>query len=92
MQVTPVMTKKTYNRITDKNGQRQEKLPEFYCMSCNNKQADNYCNCFKRHIDPQYNKCFNHSNYISVPTTFKPNPELDEIVRQEAEEQKKFYV
>jgi hypothetical protein len=57
--------------------------PKFTCRGCTNKeQGKNYCNCFSRPINPNYNRCFYHSNYESRVQTYQTPRNLEEIVKR----------
>lgn len=38
-------------------------VPKHYCNSCTRLGDDLICDCFNRRVEPDYNRCFNHSNY-----------------------------
>ena len=48
-------------------------IPQYYCKTCGN-LADNKkeCNCFHRPVQPEENKCFNHTNYIPFHSVYQP--------------------
>ncbi len=46
--------------------QKEEKIPTFHCISCM-RCKDKRCDFFNRYVETDYNKCFNHSNYIDTP-------------------------
>lgn len=69
------------------NGKSKEldvKPPKFHCSSCT-KRTENRCTFFNRHIEPDFNKCFYHSNYSPVLASFKPQENLEELVEKEQE-------
>lgn len=66
---------------------KEEAVPEpkHFCSTCTRLQNNTTCDCFQRRVEPDYNRCFNHSSYISpsIKASFKPLPkeEMDEIVK-----------
>jgi hypothetical protein len=60
--------------------------PKHYCATCARLNNDLVCDCFQRRVEPNHNRCFNHSSYVSpsIKAVFKPIPkdEMDKIVEQ----------
>lgn len=81
LQVTIKQPKTMAYGITLKKKDK-EKIPEYYCKTCGSCQHK-YCDVFKRHVEPDYNKCFNHTNYPSRCDNFKTPENLDEIIKKE---------
>lgn len=61
--------------------------PKYYCATCLKLKNNNYCDCFQRPVEAEYNRCYNHSNYKPVLAVFKAPDNIDEIAA-EAEEKK----
>ena len=77
----------TLHRNARGNGKSKEldvKPPKFHCNSCT-KRVENRCTFFNRHIEPDLNKCYYHSNYSPVLASFKVQENLDELVEKEQE-------
>lgn len=60
--------------------------PKYHCASCL-KLKGTTCDCFKRRVEPNYNRCFFHSNYSPVVASFKAPTNLEEIIKEEEERQ-----
>lgn len=75
--ITVTTTIKTFRK------QEQERVPEHYCRTCGNRK-DNHCDVFKRHVDIDYNRCFNHTNYPIRQISFKAPENLEEIMENES--------
>ena len=72
---------KTYEISTHRdacgNGTKTEiKQPKYFCKTCT-KCIDKHCTVFKRYVEPDYNRCFNHSNYNPIAANFKPARNLE---------------
>ena len=67
---------------------RKEKnnIPKYSCKTCGRVTSGGYCSYWGRKIDP-YNKCFNHTNYHTVATTYKEPQQLQQI-KEEYERRK----
>lgn len=63
---------------------KRGQVPTNLCQTCNH-CTSKYCMVHKRHIEPDYNRCFFHSTYQPNITTFKVNPKLENIMKQEQE-------
>lgn len=67
---------------------REEKVPtpKFFCGTCTRCNTDSKCDYFQRRVEPNYNRCFNHSSYVSpsIKAEFKPLPkeEMDKILEE----------
>lgn len=72
--------------------------PKYYCKNCKSctrtggeiveglLTAVSYrCSFFDRRVNPNYNKCFSHSNYSPVHTKYKEPENLVELVLEEEE-------
>lgn len=55
--------------------------PQFYCKTCT-KCNNKFCSTFKRQVEPNYNRCFNHSNYNPIEFSFKPLENIEEIAEE----------
>ena len=53
--------------------------PKYFCATCLKLKDGNYCDCFQRPVDADYNRCYNHSNYKPVVTVFKAADNIEEI-------------
>lgn len=62
-----------------KRKEAEIKEPKYFCGSCE-KCINNRCMVFQRHVIPDYNRCFYHSNYSPHVVLFKPITNLEEIV------------
>lgn len=67
--------------------QTEEPQPKYLCSTCN-KVNKNFCNCFQRPINAEYNRCFNHSNYDPILGIFEAPENIEEIAR--ANENKRY--
>lgn len=67
---------------------KEQPQPKYYCATCLKLKNDNLCDCFQRRVEPDYNRCFNHSNYKPVLTVFKAADNIEEIAP--ANERKKY--
>lgn len=68
---------------------KRGQIPTKFCSTCSHCTGDCYCTTHNRRIEKNYNRCFFHSNYQPQQQTFKVNPVLDEIIKQEQEVEKK---
>ncbi|MCM1074032.1 MAG: hypothetical protein NC334_09520 [Bacteroides sp.] len=57
------------------------KPPKHYCKTCGHKDESNVCDCFERHVEPDYNRCFYHTHYVPIPAEFV-KPIQDQKVSQ----------
>lgn len=53
--------------------------PKYFCATCAKLKNGNFCDCFQRRVEPDYNRCFNHSNYNPVLAVFKAPENIEEI-------------
>ena len=60
----------------------EPELPQFKCRSCNNCDG-NRCSFFNRKVEPNFNKCFNHTFYNPEAIKFVPTSNFEELVREE---------
>lgn len=75
---TPLFKKRTRKEI-------QEVIPpKYHCSSCTHLQSLNICDCFQRHVDPNYNRCYFHSNYVSHPVRYRTPANLEQIIQEES--------
>lgn len=75
---TPPFKKRTRKEI-------QEVIPpKYYCISCTRLHSLNICDCFQRHVDPNYNRCYFHSNYVSHPVRYRTPANLEQIIQEES--------
>ena len=65
--------------IKPKNNEKEQALPQYHCSSCE-ACSNKYCNVFDRRIEPDYNKCFNHTNYGNRQSVYQAPANLEEIV------------
>lgn len=66
---------------------KKEKLPEYHCASCNRCLSGNHCEFFNRYVEPSYNRCWSHTQYIKEPDIHyvsPPNSFFKEIQKVEA--------
>lgn len=68
-------------------GEKDIETPKYTCKSCKRcNVAEKRCNFHQRRIEPNYNKCFEHSVYSSSPikAIFTPLPDevMDALVKQ----------
>jgi len=63
-------------------GEEDIKTPDFYCASCA-KRYGKQCTFYKRHIEPDYNRCFNHSYYSPDTASFVVLNNIEEIIKLE---------
>lgn len=78
---------KSNHRAICGNGKKAEQEvipPKYHCSSCT-KCAKNWCSFFNRHIEKDFNRCFNHSNYSPILASFKPQKNLEELIEKEQE-------
>ena len=52
--------------------------PMYFCTFCNYFSNDR-CLLFNRHVVKDFNRCFNHSNYISLKFTFTDKSNEDKL-------------
>ena len=57
-------------------------IPKYTCKSCT-KCSNKWCSFFNRRVEPNFNKCFNHTFYYTVTTKYKSPNNLEEIVKEE---------
>ena len=50
-----------------------ERVPKYFCLSCT-RCKDKRCDFFNRRVEPDYNRCFSHTNYIKTPDIHYTNP------------------
>lgn len=53
-------------------------IPKYYCRSCN-RCINKRCSFFDRYVEPDYNKCFNHSDYKPTVTKYVSPVNIKEI-------------
>lgn len=53
--------------------------PKYFCATCAKLKNGNFCDCFQRRVEADYNRCFNHSNYNPVLAVFKAPENIEEI-------------
>ena len=53
--------------------------PKYFCATCAKLKNGNFCDCFQRRVEADYNRCFNHSNYNPVLAVFKALENIEEI-------------
>lgn len=60
--------------------------PKYTCGTCTRCNSESRCEVFNRYIEKDYNRCFNHSTYVSpsIKAEFKPLPkeEMDKIIEE----------
>lgn len=61
---------------------KEVKPPQYLCKTCT-KCVNSRCTFYNRQVEVDYNKCFNHSNYSPIATSFRSPDNLEEIVRNE---------
>lgn len=64
----------------------EENVPKYFCKTCT-KCSNKYCSFFNRRVDPKYNRCFNHSNYHPVATSYVSPVNIKEIALANEEKQ-----
>jgi len=57
--------------------------PKYYCSSCLKLKDEMTCDCFKRRVEPNYNRCFFHSFYTPQPISFAVVSNLEELMQLE---------
>ena len=57
--------------------------PKFYCATCTKLESGKYCACYKRRVEADYNRCFNHSAYNPALFNFKTPENIEEIIKEE---------
>lgn len=67
---------------------KRGQVPTKMCGTCEH-CTSKYCNVHSRPVDNDWNRCFFHSEYQPQQQTFKVNPVLDEIIKQEQAIEKK---
>lgn len=65
--------------------QQAQPIPKFPCMTCAKLNSDGKCDCFKRPVDAEKNKCFNHSSYNPIKAEFKAPNNIEEIAKENEE-------
>lgn len=77
-------TIKSISPYTNYVSKKQEVQPEpkYYCSSCT-KCTNSFCSTYNRHVEPDFNKCFNHSNYNPIKAAFKVPDNLLELMKME---------
>lgn len=76
----PSLTKRRYE-------QKEQPIPKYHCRTCQ-KFSNMRCDCFQRRVEPDYNRCFNHSWYRPAIINFKVASNLEEIMKREEEQEK----
>ena len=73
------------NRIepSEVRGRRDIATPNFYCRECSKITGDSFCTFYQREVDPNRNRCYNHSYYLPFSTSFTVPPSLDENVENQ---------
>lgn len=84
MSITPISVTQPKVRKEYHAGEKDVKTPNFYCRSCEN-NCDKHCSFYDRPVDPNYNRCFNHTFYHPIAIRFKAPSNLEEIVQKEEE-------
>lgn len=54
--------------------------PKYTCGTCTRCTADSRCEFFGRYVEKDYNRCFNHSTYVSPAIKVEFKPLSDEIM------------
>lgn len=57
----------------------EQPQPKYFCATCTKLKDGNYCDCFQRPVDKDYNRCFNHSSYSPIVAVFKAPENIEEI-------------
>lgn len=58
--------------------------PKYHCASCAKMNSELRCDVFERRVEPDYNKCFNHSHYQpSFKSYVSPSKELFKLIEDE---------
>lgn len=72
----------SFRRMSIGNASKKEdiKTPKYFCKTCT-KCVNSRCSVFDRHIEPDYNRCFNHSNYSPNIVPFKAPSNIEEIAK-----------
>ena len=65
-------------------GEAEIETPRYFCKTCNKRNGNN-CACFQRPIEPDFNRCFNHSNYKPILAVFQVRSDLEELIQEEQE-------
>ena len=63
--------------------EKEQPQPKYFCVTCTKLKNGNYCDCFQRHVEPNYNRCFYHSNYKPKIVKFKTSENLESIIKEE---------
>lgn len=79
--MTTIKSINPYSNCVSKK-QEQQPEPKYFCSSCT-KCTNSVCSTFKRRVEPDYNRCFNHSNYNPIKAVFKAPANLLEIMKME---------
>jgi hypothetical protein len=77
----------SYKRVSNNIiGEKKQPMPEYPCITCSH-CSGKWCNCFNRHVDITFNRCFYHSNYRPIEAVFKVQEGLEQVIeREEARE------
>lgn len=59
--------------------------PKYYCATCAKLKNGNFCDCFQRPVEADYNRCYNHSNYKPILAIFKAPENIEEIAQANEE-------
>ena len=62
---------------------------KYFCNCCTKKTDDSRCLCFGRRIEPDYNRCYFHSNYTPIVAQFKVQDNLEQTMRLENPQNRK---
>lgn len=54
--------------------------PKYTCGTCTRCSAESRCEFFGRHVEKDYNRCFNHSTYATSTIKAEFKPLSDEVM------------
>lgn len=75
--------RRTYKEINE------IEVPKETCSTCTT-CIDSTCSFFGRRVEPDYNRCFNHSKYKPVKNSKYVSPPQEQFDKWEREEQEKL--
>jgi hypothetical protein len=68
--------------LTEKVAQfieKQNPQPKKRCETCKKLDKNSRCDCYNRPMKPDYNRCFNHSDYNPNSFNFKAPDNIEQI-------------
>lgn len=80
-----IETVKQTSLIKRRYEQKEQPIPKYHCRTCQ-RFTNMRCDCFQRRVEPEYNRCFNHSWYKPAIINFKVVSNLEEIMEKEEQE------